>query len=312
MSLEACLPPTLRGPFTTITRMATGLSGAGVYRVEASGQALVLKVSREGAPLEAWRRTVQVQQLAARAGLAPEVIHTDETRRAVVSTLVVNRSFPAFYATPSTREAALTILGHTLRRVHHLPVPEGAEPLDSRAVLGGLWSTLEASGRLPAFTGEAVQRVLGEQPPASEHALVLSHNDVNPTNLAYDGEKLLLLDWETCGPNDPFVDLAAISVFLRMDEASCLRLLTAHAGAPVTRLPPRFGYQRRLVAALCGALFVQVAVRNGHVGAVGETLETTPSLLDNQQRTRVGGQNVATPEGQWSFGLSLLKYSLAL
>lgn len=33
MSLEDHLPPDLRGPATTITRIAAGLSGAGTYRV---------------------------------------------------------------------------------------------------------------------------------------------------------------------------------------------------------------------------------------------------------------------------------------
>ena len=33
MNLEACLPTDLRGPSTTITRVAAGLSGAGVYRI---------------------------------------------------------------------------------------------------------------------------------------------------------------------------------------------------------------------------------------------------------------------------------------
>ena len=55
MSLEACLPADLRGPTTTITRIAAGLSGAGVYRVEAAGQAFVLKISDETQPLaDSW------------------------------------------------------------------------------------------------------------------------------------------------------------------------------------------------------------------------------------------------------------------
>jgi hypothetical protein len=55
VSLEACLPADLRGPTTTITRIAAGLSGAGVYRVEDAGQAFVLKIAGEGEPLAGWR-----------------------------------------------------------------------------------------------------------------------------------------------------------------------------------------------------------------------------------------------------------------
>jgi hypothetical protein len=170
----------------------------------------------------------------------------DEARRAVVSAFVIDRSFPAFYADPRTREAALAQLGRTVRRVHELPLPPDADSKDPRELLAASWSGLVANFALPAFAGDAVRRVLTEEAPARERAPVLSHNDVNPANLVYDGENLLLLDWETAGPNDPFYDLAAISVFLRMDEGTCQRLLAAYDGEPVSRLPARFAYSRRL------------------------------------------------------------------
>src|SRR5262245_50849652 len=86
--VEDCLPPDLRGPATTVTRIAAGLSGAGVYRVEAGGQAFVLKVAGDAEDAGDWRRTLQVQRLAAAAGLAPRLVHVDEGRRAVVTAFV--------------------------------------------------------------------------------------------------------------------------------------------------------------------------------------------------------------------------------
>jgi thiamine kinase-like enzyme len=313
VSLEACLPADLRGPTTTITPMGMGASGAGVYRVEAAGQPFVLKIAGEGEPIEAWRRKLHIQQLAANAGLAPRVVHADEERRAVLSAFVVDRSFPAFYGDPRTREAALAQLGRTVRRVHELPLPPDADSKDPREFLSAIWSGLGANFALPTFVGDAVQRMLTEEPPTRERAPVLSHNDVNPSNLVYDGENLLLLDWETAGPNDPFYDLAAISVFLRMDEATCQRLLTAYDGEPVSKLPARFAYSRRLVAVLCGALFLNLARHSGHAGATGgETLDSTPSLGEFYQRLRAGSLSLATGEGRWGFGLALIKDSVAL
>ena len=313
MSLETCLPADLRGPTTTITRIAAGMSGAGVYRVEAAGQAFVLKLSGEGEPLEGWRRKLHIQQLAANAGLAPRVVHSDEARRAVVSAFVVDRSFPALYGDPRTHEAALTKLGQTVRRVHALPLPPDVEPKDPRAFITTVWSGLLKNFVTPPFVGEAVQRMLTEEPPASERAPVLSHNDVNPTNLVYDGEKLMLLDWETAGLNDPYYDPAAISVFLRMDEATCQRLLSAYDGKPVSSLPARFAYSRRLVAVQCGVACLHVARSSGHAGATGgETLDSTPALGDFYQQMRSGSLSLATAEGQWKFGLALVKTGVTL
>jgi aminoglycoside phosphotransferase (APT) family kinase protein len=313
VNLEACLPADLRGPSTTITRIAAGLSGAGVYRVEAAGKVFVLKIAGEGEPLAAWHRKVHIQQLAANAGVAPPVVHVDEARRAVVSAFVIDRSFPALYWDPRTREAALELLGRTVRRVHELPLPSDADLKDPRELLASTSSRLGADFALPSFVSDAVRRVLTEEAPARERAPVLSHNDVNPTNLSYDGEKLLLLDWDTAGLNDPFFDLAAISVFLRMDEGTCLKLLAAYDGEPVSKLPARFAYNRRLVAVLCGTVFLRMALHGGHAGATGAvTLESAPSLGDVYQRMRAGSLSPATGEGQWGFGLALIKESLAL
>jgi aminoglycoside phosphotransferase (APT) family kinase protein len=313
VSPDACLPADLRRGATTITRVAAGLSGAGVYRVEAAGEAFVLKISDEGEPLAGWRRALHIQQLAAGAGLAPRVIHVDEARRAVVSAFVVDRSFAALYGDPRSREAALAQLGRTVRRVHELPLPAEAELRDPRELLAAAWSRLAAKVAPPAFVGDAVSRVLAEEAPARERAPVLSHNDVNPSNLVHDGENLLLLDWDTAGPNDPFYDLAAISVFLCMDEDSCRRLLTAYDGEPASRLPAGFAYSRRLVAALCGVVFLRLALESGYAGAVGgETLATTPALGEFYQRMRSGSLSTGTAEGQWVFGLALVKASVAL
>lgn len=312
MNLEACLPATLRGPSTTINKVSAGLSGAGVYRVDGSDGVFVLKISDSGEPLERWRTKLDIQRLASNAQLAPRIVHFDESQRAVVSEFVVDRSFPAFFMNPASRRAALTLLGRTLRRVHDLPLPASADGRDAREFLASIWAEFNNNASVPPFVRDAVHRELAAAPQPSGRGTVLSHNDVNPTNLVYDGERLMLLDWETSGPNDPFYDLAAISVFMRMDEPTCRELLAAHDDAPVPTLPAAFIECRRLAAVLCGAMFLWLARQGGHAGAVGsETLESTPSLVDFYQRLRTGAVNIASADGQWSFGLALVKESVA-
>jgi thiamine kinase-like enzyme len=308
VSLEDCLPANLQSTTTTITRIAAGFSGAGVYRVEALGQTFVLKISDDGELHAVWRRKIHIQQLAANAGVAPRLIHVDETRRAVVSAFVVDRSFRAFYGDPRTCEAALAQLGRTVRRVHELPLPLGADSRDPRDLLASIWANFDENAALPAFVIDAVRGVLSEHAPASERALVLSHNDVNPTNLVYDGENLLLLDWDAAGPNDPLYDLATLAVFLRMDELTCQRLLTAYEGEQMSTLPARFVYLRRLVAVTAGAMFLHLARRDGYAGANAQaTLDSTQSLGDCYQQMRSGVLSVATEEGKFTFGLALVR-----
>jgi hypothetical protein len=301
VNLEACLPDELRG--SKITPISAGLSGAGIYRVDADGRAFALKIS-EGGDLESWHRQLAIRRNAAAAGLAPAVVHADEAHRAVVSAFVVDRSFPALYLDPRTRDHALALLGRTLRGVHELPLPH-APVQDPRQVLVTLWGNL-AGFAVPAFVGDAIRRAIDEPPPARD-AIALCHNDVNPTNLVYDGERLMLLDWEVAAANDPLYDLAAAALFLRMEDDACKKLVAAHDDAAPRELPAGFAYNRRLVAAMCGATFAALARVGGHPGATGETLASTPSLADFYQRLRTGALDLATAEGKWWFGLALVK-----
>lgn len=260
MDLLACLPVELRGE--AIEPIAAGMSGAGVYRV---GAAHVLKVSDPTEPLEVWQRKAEIQASAATAGIAPAILHTDEARRAIVTAFVADRGFAAWITSPETRATAIETLGRTLRAIHELPIPEGAIVPDSLALLAKFEAGLE-DFPIPATVGEAIARVVSDVPPEHGRAIVLSHNDVNPTNLVFDGEHLLLLDWETAAPNEAFYDLAAVSMLLRMDVPTCLQLLAAHDGVASEVLPARFAYDRRLIATLIGCALLNLARQVGHPG----------------------------------------------
>jgi len=300
---EECLPESLRG--ATVSRISRGLSGAGVYRVEANGQRYVLKISAETDPLETWRSRLAFQQLAADAGVAARVVHHDEARRAVVSEYVADRGFSAFFSNPKTREAALQKLGQLIARVHALPLPAGAAWKDPRESFTPVWASL-GDFALPTFAREAIDRVLAEEPPPRERALVLSHNDPNPSNIVFDGERLLLLDWDSAGPSDPFFDLAALAMFLRMDDATTSVLIAAHDGTGPTAVPVYFKYARRLLAAVCGIMAFQIARRMGHAG--GEvSAESAPTLADVYGGIGAGTLSMGSPQGLWAFALGLVR-----
>ena len=310
-SLAACLPAPLRTLEPTFTRVTMGQSGAAVYQVAAGAQAFVLKLAGAQEPPAEWRRKLQLQRIVAEAGLAPAVVHVDEERRSVLSVFVADRSFRTLYFDPSTRATALELMAHTLRRLHDLPLPPEAQSRDPREFLGTVWPAVSAGFPLPPFVGSTVARMLAEEPPACDRPPVLSHNDCNPSNLIYDGERLVLLDWDTAGPNDPYYDLATIALFLRMDEPTCRALLALHDGVEETALPARFRYDRRLVAVLCGTLFLHLARQSGRGGST-EAIEAVPALGEVYQRLRAGALDLGSDEGRWQLGLALVKESVGL
>jgi Ser/Thr protein kinase RdoA (MazF antagonist) len=312
MTLEDHLPPHLRGSATKITKIAAGLSGASVYRVDAAGERFVLKVAGERDDAGDWANTLRIQQCAAEAGVTPRVVHVDEPNRAVLTAFVVDRSFAAFYRGPRTRETALAQLGRTVRRIHALPIPADARTRDPGAFLDELLRGARAGFALPEFTRDAMARAVADAPRTGESPLVLGHNDLNPSNLVYDGDAILLLDWAAAGPADAFYDLAMLATFLRMGDASCKRLLSAYEGTLVSEIPQRFTRTRRLAAAVAGALLLRVACAMKHPGATSaDTLDASLSLEEFYQRMKARALKLGTPEGQWAFGLALVKESLS-
>jgi aminoglycoside phosphotransferase (APT) family kinase protein len=247
-----------------------------------------------------------VQQSAAVAGIAPQVFHVDENRRAVLSALIVDRSLPAHLGNPATRAAAIQALGHMLRSRRDVPVPPGMEPVDAVRALRGMWDTVPSDHALPAFVRDAVDAVRAEPSPSDARPLLMSHNDVNPTNLAFDGERVMLLDWQTAAPNHPLYDLAAIAMFLRFDDATCRQVIAAHDDASVDALPESFLHCRRVAAVRSGVAALKAATSRGHAGG-DVPRDATPTLGELYLQMRSGAFDLGSVGGQWAFGLALVK-----
>lgn len=305
MSLDECLPDSLRGPGTSITRITRGLSGAGVYRVQAAGTMYVLKIASEVEPVESWRAALDIQRRAGEAGVAPGLVHHDEVRRAVVTEHVADRGFSTRLYDPATRDAAIRELGEALRRLHTLPLPANATRRDLRDVVALRWAQLASFG-IPAFARTAIDRALAETPPPESRPLVTSHNDPNPSNLVFDGARVMLLDWDTAGANDPFFDLATVAMFLRLDDSAASALIAAHDAAAPSALPEGFWYARRLVAALCAAMAFHLARQAGHAGG-DVAVDRAPTLQDVQAVMRSGAFAPHTADGAWLFALALAR-----
>jgi hypothetical protein len=69
---------------------------------------------------------------------------------------------------------------------------------------GGLFAPGVLDGHVAGLA-----RVRAEYPWAT--AQVSAHNDINPRNVLFDGERLWLVDWELAFRNDSFADIANIA-----------------------------------------------------------------------------------------------------
>jgi len=85
--------------------------------------------------------------------------------------------------------------------------------------------------------------------------MVSCHNDPNPRNILFDGERVWLIDWEMAFRNDPLVDLAILTTeHFEAPELEDVLLEAAFGRLPDGRLRARLSVIRLLTRLYYGCI----------------------------------------------------------
>jgi Ser/Thr protein kinase RdoA (MazF antagonist) len=137
---------------------------------------------------------------------------------------------------------------------------------------------------------------------ANDARRVVSHNDVNPGNLMWDGRRALLVDWDIAGLGHPHYDLATLAMFLNLGDETTLGLIALHdQESPDETTLANFAALRRLSALLCGLTFLSL------VHDLGIAPTKTSSLFECYAEMRAGTLDLQTAPGRAKFGFALLQ-----
>ncbi|HLZ73447.1 choline/ethanolamine kinase family protein [Phenylobacterium sp.] len=200
------------GPETVsaVAPVTGGASGALTYRVEADGRAYLLRLEtpvRNG--LRDPRRSFACMTTAAEAGLAPALHHADPETGVAIMDFVDQKPLADY---PGGRPALARDLGRLIARLQATPAfPPVA---DYPQVVQGLFAYIRGSGLFAPGLLTPHAEVLTRLCAAYRYdgPQVSSHNDVNPRNILFDGERLWLIDWELSFRSDPLVDIAILAI----------------------------------------------------------------------------------------------------
>jgi len=298
------LPADRFGNVLAVKSFPHGLSGAAVYDVTTDSGEFVVRVLADADRTE-WQRHIALLRLVAAADVAPHLAWVDEGEGATV-TPKISGTLPAALADPATRPLAIASVVEVLARLHRLPAA-GFAPADPVAAARELWREQSAKPGFPTWASPAVRLI--------DHAAVMldadprrvpSHNDMNPTNVLWDGARAWLVDWDASGLTHPYYDLAVLSMFLRFDDAVALDLLSRQEGTRISaEQADTFRALRRLGGTLCGTMFFRLAGELASV--VPKRLDETPTLLQFYARLRTGELALRSPFGQAMFGAAMLK-----
>jgi hypothetical protein len=244
-----------------------GVSGAHILRFDVGGSAYVLRLEPERVAVRDLERGYACMSAAAEVGAAPRVYFADPYRGVAIMDFVANVPLSQH---PEGEVGLARDLGRLIARVQQGPLfPDCG---DYGEMIAAMLEQLGGSPDLGPVQLDAclagltrIREALAVRPLAA----VSSHNDPNPRNLLFDGERLWLVDWELGFRNDPMVDVAiATSDLIQAPEAQALLLRMALDAAPdpavlarldLVRLLTRLFYGCVVLDSLGGRRFPKVA-----------------------------------------------------
>jgi aminoglycoside phosphotransferase (APT) family kinase protein len=214
----------------------------------------------------------------------------------------VNAASPLVLADPVKRGPVLASVVAQLRVLQALD-GAGFDTYDPLAITRDRHQIQRLRPAFPAWAA-GLDVVLDELAAvlAGDPRKVVSHNDLNPGNILWDGQRAWLVDWEVAGLTHPFYDLAALAMFLRLDDATAHALLAQldeRARDEAARVT--FSSLRRLAALLAGLTLL------GKVPDLAILPAAAPTLGECYGRMRTGQLDLQDPRGYGAFALALLR-----
>jgi hypothetical protein len=289
-----------------------GISGAHILLFDVGNRSCVLRIEPDSITLDDRQRHYDCMSEASTVGAAPFVHYADAASGVAIIDYIRGRRFSEH---PSGAEAITKALGALLARVQETPLFPAIDYLDLIDRLLGIVKDSEflAPGLVRRYA-EGFARIRNGLPwnPAS---FVSCHNDPNPRNILFDGERAWLVDWELAFRNDPLVDVAIVLTNLPeipgVDDALFEATFGFKLNAPVRarlgviRLLARLFYGCIVVAGLGGKVQpdayrdidlspaqFQRAIADGRLGS--GTPETAYAFAKMSLATFVAG--ISTPE----------------
>lgn len=307
VSVEKALRETFGvGEADEISLLTGGLSTALIYRIGVRGEACVLRIVLRSGGIHDAAREFACVRAASEAGIAPELLYANATDGVSISRLIEAR--------PPVGVAVVPQLVRMIKQVHELPLFPAAdnhlENVDVFICRG------KESGLLPAASVAAYVDLYEEirrAYPGHDPDLVSSHNDLNPTNILFDGTRFWFVDWEAAFAGDRYADLATIAnYFVYSDEAE-EELLRGYFGDSADDYHrARLFLMRQVCHLCCGMVFLQLASTTKPADVETDAEMKSAGLSQFYGMLRAGQVALGSYEGQLLYAKVLLNEALRM
>ena len=289
---------------TDLSLLAGGLSTSPVYKIVVDNKSYVLKLN---AP--ATNTTLaNPLALAAAAGIAPPLYYQDLATGISISGFVDNKPIRAALE-PGKLIAGLAAI---IKAIHSVPCEvEGDDLLETvDAMIDKFRQSKILSGAVPDECFEHYEKIR-ERYPWKDTNKVFSHNDLNPSNIVYDGERIWIIDWDVAFLNDRYIDLANVANFFAHTGEQENILLNAYFDNAVDEYKKaRFFIMRQVCRIIYAMLMFQLAAQGKPADYLHNQEMEGISLREFGALMGAGKLSLAAYEGQLMFGKALLNEAL--
>jgi thiamine kinase-like enzyme len=197
-----------------------------------------------------------------------------------------------------------------LAKLHALPTHKLAAT-QSLEFAREVWHSQSQRAGFPAWAAPLATRLAeSEVILARDDGQVLSHGDLNPTNILWDGKRVWLVDWDRAGLSHPYLDLASIANFLSLSDETATALLKLQEQSNIDGSQQEvFKACRDLARIVYGSVFLSLIP---DLSLVTFTAQAEAATLSQCFSRVVNGElSFASIEGQALIGAAFLKQVLA-
>jgi Ser/Thr protein kinase RdoA (MazF antagonist) len=292
-------------PVSAIVPMAGGRSSALVYRVDAEDASYVMRVVVARNLLSDPVRQFAAMQVAANDGVAPPVHFADAESGIAITAFIASRPWHEAFATGTDRIAGL---GRCVRRLHDGPAL--ASFLDAfQCIDQGLGVVTAAGAALPPMLVRYLEDFVAVRDALLPHwVLTASHNDLNPGNLLYDGERPWLIDWESAWQNDPMFDVATMLHWFGFAGDREAALLAGYFGGTPTPLQrAKLEVMKQVVSCYYAVIFLLLTLQHGELPPpLDPDPASLPTFADTRASMRDGSLALDSAADRVRFALVMI------
>ncbi|MDC0344823.1 phosphotransferase [Alphaproteobacteria bacterium] len=289
-----------------------GKSSPCIKKVTIHGKHYVLRYINARRSLKDRQRELHASQLSATRGISPNIVGADVANGLVIMDYVDDEG--ASRAAVMKLDKGIEQFARDIRKIHDGPA--------FKPLLSSKTHKPTTVFSIPALFAE---RLKSEPPEILQKALKKveqlqrelkdkliqrpCHNDLQPRNILFSKNRFVFIDWEAASQDDPFFDLATVTLFYKFHDDLEMRFLTSYFGrTPEKADIKKLHGMQKLVAAYYGAAFLFVSQSMKVLEPLTDCeIEQLPSFKDF---FRHGKEKFNTPESTQRLSYVLLKEAL--